>query len=193
MVLTATRTAGAGTVCKAVGYKPAGSWNTTTTLPLLGTNCTLSTGPPLFLRLSKCSRMASWVVLYERPLTRMLLLAGTCWMETSAESNGLFSPSVLILWKSTKYNNKLICRNWHRLYARKLSKFTVKLLRLLKVNITGKNDGFPILDILGYLKNTHKNPKFGKVRQIPISEFPTKFPKWDLSHSPKFGIFVGIL
>ena len=52
------------------------------------------------------------------------------------------------------------------------------------VHITGKNNGFLILDILGYLKNTHKNPKFGRVRQIPIRE---------LSHSPKFGIFVGIL
>ena len=58
---------------------------------------------------------------------------------------------------------------------------------------TGKNNGFPFLDILGYLKNTHKNPKFGKVRQIPIREFSTKFPNWDLSHSSKFGIFVGIL
>ena len=53
---------------------------------------------------------------------------------------------------------------------------------------TGKNNGFPFLDIFGYLKNTHKNPKFGKVRQVP-----TKFPDWDLSHSSKFGIFVGIL
>ena len=26
------------------------------------------------------------------------------------------------------------------------------------------------MDILGYLKNTHKNPKFGRVRQIPIWE-----------------------
>jgi len=58
---------------------------------------------------------------------------------------------------------------------------------------TGKNNGFPFLDILGYLKNTHKNPKFGKVRQGPTKEFPTKFPDWDLSHSSKFGIFVGIL
>ena len=58
---------------------------------------------------------------------------------------------------------------------------------------TGKNNGFPILDILGYLKNAHKNPKFGRVRQIPIREFPTKFPNWDLSRSSKFGIFVGIL
>ena len=33
---------------------------------------------------------------------------------------------------------------------------------------TGKNNGFPFLDILGYLKNTHKNPKFGKVRHVPI-------------------------
>ena len=29
---------------------------------------------------------------------------------------------------------------------------------------TGKNNGFPFLDLLGYLKNTHKNPKFGRVR-----------------------------
>ena len=43
---------------------------------------------------------------------------------------------------------------------------------------TGKNNGIPFLDILGYLKNTHKNPKF---------------PDWDLSHSSKFGIFVGFL
>ena len=58
---------------------------------------------------------------------------------------------------------------------------------------TRKNNGFPFLDILGYLKRTHKNPKFGKVRQVPTREFPTKFPVWDLSHSSKFGIFVGIL
>ena len=61
------------------------------------------------------------------------------------------------------------------------------------VPFTGKNNGFPFLDFLGYLKNTHKNPKFGKVRQVPTGEFPTKFPDWDLSHSSKFGIFVGIL
>ena len=61
------------------------------------------------------------------------------------------------------------------------------------IHYTGKNNGFPFLDILRYLKNTHKNPKFGKVRQVPTREFPTKFPDWDLSHSSKFGIFVGIL
>ena len=43
------------------------------------------------------------------------------------------------------------------------------------VKITGKNNRFPFLGILGYLKNTHKNPKFGKVRQVPTEEFPTKF------------------
>ena len=52
------------------------------------------------------------------------------------------------------------------------------------VNITGKRV---------WVKNTHKNPKFGKVRQVSTREFPTKFPDWDLSHSSKFGIFVGIL
>ena len=30
------------------------------------------------------------------------------------------------------------------------------------VDFTGKNNWFSFLDILGYLKNTHKNPKFGK-------------------------------
>ena len=61
------------------------------------------------------------------------------------------------------------------------------------LRITGKNNRFPILNILGYLMNIHKNSKFDKVRQVPTREFPTKFPDWDLSHSSKFGIFVGIL
>ena len=59
--------------------------------------------------------------------------------------------------------------------------------------VTGKNNGFSFLDILGYLKNTHKNPKFGRVGQIPIRDLGWEFPDWDLSHFAKFGIFVGIL
>ena len=55
---------------------------------------------------------------------------------------------------------------------------------------TGKHNRFQLLDILGY---THKNPKFGKVRQVPTREFPTNFPGWDMSHSSKYVIFVGIL
>ena len=43
--------------------------------------------------------------------------------------------------------------------------------------------------ILGYLKNTHKNPKFGRVRQVPTRELGWEFPGWDLSHFAKFGIF----
>ena len=58
---------------------------------------------------------------------------------------------------------------------------------------TGKNNGFPFLNILGYLKNTHKNPKLGRVRQVPIRELGWEFPDWDLSHFAKFGIFMGIL
>ena len=58
---------------------------------------------------------------------------------------------------------------------------------------TGKNNGFPFLDSFGYLKNTHKNPKFGRVRQVPIWELGWEFPGWDLSHFAKFGIFMGIL
>ena len=58
---------------------------------------------------------------------------------------------------------------------------------------TGKNNRFPFLDILGYLKNTHKNPKFGRVRQAPIRELGWEFPGWDLSDFAKFGIFMDIL
>ena len=58
---------------------------------------------------------------------------------------------------------------------------------------TGKNNRFPFLDILGYLKNTLKNSKFGRVRQGPTRELGWEFPAWDLSHFAKFGIFVGIL
>ena len=58
--------------------------------------------------------------------------------------------------------------------------------------VSGKNNRLPFLDILGYLKNTHKNPKFGRVRQVPIRELGWEFPSWDLSHCAKFGIFMGI-
>ena len=51
---------------------------------------------------------------------------------------------------------------------------------------TGKNNRFPFWDILGYLKNTHKNPKFGRVRQVPTRELGWEFPGWDLSHFAKF-------
>ena len=58
---------------------------------------------------------------------------------------------------------------------------------------SGKNNGFPLLDILGYLKNNHKNPKFGRVRHVLIRELGWEFPGWELSHFAKFGIFMGIL
>ena len=66
-------------------------------------------------------------------------------------------------------------------------------LLFVVLQITGKNNRFPFLDILWYLKNTHKNSKFGRVRQVPIRELGWEFPGWDLSHFAKFGIFVGIL
>ena len=65
--------------------------------------------------------------------------------------------------------------------------------RMGSESITGKNNGFPFLDILGHLKNTHKNPKFGRVRQVPTRELGWEFPGWDLSHFAKFGIFMSIL
>ena len=51
-------------------------------------------------------------------------------------------------------------------------------------------DNFPFLDILGYFKNSHKNPKFGRVRQVPTRELGWEFPGWDFA---KFGIFMGVL
>ena len=70
------------------------------------------------------------------------------------------------------------------------------MLNLSKMTTLGlshrKNYGSP-LDIFGYLKNTHKNPKFGRVRQVPIWELGWEFPGWDVSHFAKFGIFIGIL
>ena len=59
--------------------------------------------------------------------------------------------------------------------------------------VTGKNKRSPFLDILGYLKNTLKNPKFGRVRQVPRWELGWEFPGGDLSHFAKFGIFMSIL
>ena len=64
---------------------------------------------------------------------------------------------------------------------------------LLLSTDTGKNNRFPFFDILGYLTNTHKNPKFERGRQVPIRELGWEFPGWDLSHFAKFGIFMGIL
>ena len=47
---------------------------------------------------------------------------------------------------------------------------TMKVKRgtLARIN-TGKNTQFTFWYFLGYLKNTHKNPKFGNVRQFPTS------------------------
>ena len=42
---------------------------------------------------------------------------------------------------------------------------------------TGKNNRFPFLDILGHLKNTLKNPKFGRVRQVPTRELGYANPR----------------
>ena len=49
---------------------------------------------------------------------------------------------------------------------------------LNRITLTGKNNRFPFLDIL---ENTQKNPKFGRVRQVPIRELGWEFLGWDLS------------
>ena len=43
---------------------------------------------------------------------------------------------------------------------------------------------------LGYVRNTHKNSKFGRVRQVPIRELGWEFPGWDLSLFAKFGFLL---
>ena len=82
------------------------------------------------------------------------------------------------------------------IYEQFMADFTYRYSGSRQVQLllfTGKNNGFPSLDILGYLKNIHKNPKCGRVRQVPIRELSWEFPGWDLSHFDKFGIFMGIL
>ena len=80
----------------------------------------------------------------------------------------------LPIWHLELVTNK-IKRNYQR-EQRDLAPLSNKI-SLHRAISTGKNNGFPILNILGYLKNTQKNPKFGKVRQIPIREFPNQVPK----------------
>ena len=81
---------------------------------------------------------------------------------------------------------------YHNLIKWNIMNITTSPLLILII-YTGKNNEFQLLDILKYLTNTHKSPKFGKVRKVSTKEIPTKFPDWDLSHSSKFGIFLHIL
>ena len=41
--------------------------------------------------------------------------------------------------------------------------------------------------LLSWTICTGKNPKFGKVRQVPTREFPTKFPDWTCLTLPNLG------
>ena len=54
-------------------------------------------------------------------------------------------------------------------------------------SITGKNNGFPFLDILGYLKNTHESPKFDKVRQVPTGNSQPSSLVWTCLTLPNLG------
>ena len=42
---------------------------------------------------------------------------------------------------------------------------------------TGKNNGFPILDVLGYLQKTHKNPQIWESETNPNQGIPNQVPK----------------
>ena len=103
-----------------------------------------------------------------------------------------FLPARLSLRGWTRRGLKNVCVGSFEVTDRKWD-LKVELTLLTSVRSTGKNNGFPFLDILGYVKNTHKNPKFGRVRLVPITELGWEFPGWDLSHFAKFGIFMGIL
>ena len=78
------------------------------------------------------------------------------------------------LQKKSHFQSEAKCRtfvNWtiarwrHFTTTIRILEFVVFLCKLRL--FTGKNNGFPFLDVFGYLKNTHKNPKFDKVRQVP--------------------------
>ena len=87
----------------------------------------------------------------------------------------------------------LVYPSKERLFIQTVLSIQIKQTSKAFILFTGKKNRFPFLDILGHLKNTHKNPKFGRVRQVPIRELGWEFPGWDLSHFAKFGIFMGIL
>ena len=72
--------------------------------------------------------------------------------------NGKIDHRCLSTWTS------VMCYELHGAGTPMITSCTTRSLSV--ICITGKNNGFPFLDILGYLKNTHKNPNFGKVRQV---------------------------
>ena len=43
-------------------------------------------------------------------------------------------------------------------------------------HFTGKNNGFPFLDILGYLKNTHKKSQIWQSEISPDQGIPNEVP-----------------
>ena len=94
-----------------------------------------------------------------------------------------------MVWSKNYCSSFSLCVQEYKMYKY----LCVLSVRSMAARGTGKNNGFPFLGILGYLKNTHKSPKFGRVRQVPIWELSWEFPGWDLSHFAKFGIFRGIL
>ena len=66
---------------------------------------------------------------------------------------------VLVFLGTSSFLSNRLTEPVHPLVASIMAKFE-------RILYTGKNNGFPFLDIFGYLKNTHKNPKFGRVRQV---------------------------
>ena len=102
-------------------------------------------------------------------------LAASCSLQSAVCS--LRSANVIHRSRTTSYFT--ICRPkwWGRTRLSRLGK------RQNLASATGKINRCPFFDILGYLKNTHKNPKFGRVRQVPTMELCWEFPVWDLSQT----------
>ena len=141
----------------------------------------------MYLQAGKIKRILCfyWPLWYDEPILRAVSCKKT-FIFGHIKMNPLLTKLVQSSFQDIVLNGFYFC-SWPRKIM--LCSHIIVIFAKLK----GKNNGFPFLDIFGYLKNIHKNPKFGKVRQVPTREFPTKFPDWDLSHSSKFGIFVGIL
>ena len=73
-------------------------------------------------------------------------------------------PYVLKVWNRLCYSSQVVrffCPFYRAsitldIIILRMSSFAIAILHVLST--TGKNKRFPFLDILGYLKNTHKNP-----------------------------------
>ena len=96
--------------------------------------------------------------------------AGKCFSHSTLYLPTFFSVTCMRFFVSTESGFPKIYWQLPKVAKGKKVSWWIFILLTYGLHITGKNNGSPFLDILGYLKNTHRNPKFGRVRQIPIRE-----------------------